>query len=172
MTARGRATEIRVPQGRSLTDRSIAFDLVVDGTPERLFRVWTTEEGVDSFFGHHSRIDGFPGGAYEIYFLPADHPDTAENSTRGATLLWLERGRGLGFEWAAPPFAAELNTSPLPTWVDVSFEPLGDDRTVVHLRHHGFGRGGSWDLLVETFWRWWMDILHRLDRYLVIDSSS
>jgi uncharacterized protein YndB with AHSA1/START domain len=160
------AAGIRVPEGRSLTDRSIVFDLVVDGTPQQLFELWTTSEGVDLFFGHHSRIDGWAGGAYEIYFLPADHPDMAENSTMGAKLLWAEPGQGLGFEWTAPPFAAELNTTPLPTWVDVSFESLTDHKTVVHLVHHGFARGGAWDPLVEIFWRWWMDILHRLDRQL------
>lgn len=161
-----------VPEGRALTDRSIVFDLVVLGTPEWLFQLWTTEDGVDRFFGDHSRIDGRPGGAYEIYFTPRDHPDREINSTIGAKLLWAEPGRRVGFEWRAPPFARELNTNPLPTWVDVVFEPLTDNTTIVHLEHLGFGRGGKWDAVVETFWRWWMQILYRLGRHTATRPSE
>lgn len=158
-------TEPRVPAGRSITERRIRFDMVLDRPPDAVYELWTTETGVDRFFGDHSRIDGVPGGVYEIYFLPRDHPDCDRNSTVGAKMLWAEKPERLGFEWTAPPFAAELNTHPLPTWVDIRLERFSATKTILHLEHQGFQQGEIWDQLVETFWLWWMEILHRLDRH-------
>jgi uncharacterized protein YndB with AHSA1/START domain len=152
-------------KGKKMTDRSIVMMLVVDKSPEELFELWSTAQGTRRFFGEDANIDLRPGGAYEIFFLPRDNPKSDVNSTEGAKLLWVQENRELAFEWTAPPFAGELNTEPLPTWIEVSFAPLAGntDKTELRLAHHGFGRGENWDRTYEFFVRGWASILYRLD---------
>ncbi len=168
-----RASAVRVPEGRKATDRAIIHNVVVEGTPEEVYDLWMTVDGANRFFGADAVIDGRPGGAYEIYFLPRDHPESDANATRGAKLLWAEPKRLLAFEWVSPPFAPELNTKPLPTWTEVQLSALEDqpDRTHLHLEHHGFERGGSWDPVYEIFWRWWGDILFRLQKTQTVGTA-
>ena len=152
-------------KGKKMTDRSIVMMLVVDKNPEELFELWSTAQGTRKFFGEEAQIELRPGGAYEIFFLPRDNPQSDVNSTKGAKLLWMKENRELAFEWTAPPFAGELNVDPLPTWIEVSFAPLAGnaDKTELRLAHHGFGRGEKWDRTYEFFVRGWSSILYRLD---------
>ncbi len=153
------------PEGRQKTDRSIVMKIVVDVSAEKAFELWSTVEGTRKFFGADAAIDLRPGGSYEIYFLPREEPQSELNSTKGAKLLGMEPNRNLVFEWTAPPFAAELNVEPLPTWVEVSFQSLSGQpgKTELHLVHHGFHRGGNWDVIFEFFVRGWASILYRFD---------
>jgi uncharacterized protein YndB with AHSA1/START domain len=111
-------------KGKQVTDRSIVMRLIVEGTPEEIFELWSTVQGAQKFFGEDADIDLRPGAPCEIFFLPRDNPQSDVNSTMGAKLLWMHRNRDLAFEWKAPPFAGELNVEPLPTWVEVGFAPL------------------------------------------------
>ncbi len=156
------------PAGKSFTDRWIDHQVLVKGSTQQVFELWTSEAGVNRFFGTESVIELKKGGSYEIYFLPRTHPETIPNSTRGAHLLDFEKGRRLTFEWMAPPFAAELNTQPLPTWVDVTIDPAErlPGHSVVRVRHYGFDRGPLWDQLYEYFTTAWSGVLFRLDRIL------
>jgi uncharacterized protein YndB with AHSA1/START domain len=153
--------------GKEMTDRSIVMKFIVGANPEELFELWTTARGTRCFFGEDAHIDLRPGGAYEIFFLPRDNPESEVNSTKGAKILWIDKNREIAFEWTAPPFAGELNTNPLPTWVEVSFTPLAGNvhKTEVRLAHHGFGRGGNWDMTYEFFVRGWASIVYRLDLF-------
>lgn len=155
-----------VPEGKQITDRSLELVVLVDAPRQHVYELWTTESGVDRFFGEQSHIEARAGGAYEIYFLPRSHPESDANSSRGARLLSLEPGRALSFEWTAPPFARELNTHPLPTWVEVHLEdaPGHPGRTIVRVSHHGFRRGEPWDQTYEFFVRAWSQVLLRLQQ--------
>lgn len=154
-----------VMEGKKKTDRSVVLNYVVDAPPEKVFKLWSTVEGTRKFFGADAVIELKPGGAYEIYFFPRTNPKSDINSTKGAILMWMEKGKKLAFEWTMPPFAGELNVKPLPTWVEVSFRPLKNnrDKTSIRVAHHGFKRGGKWDKCYEFFVRSWARILYSLD---------
>ena len=148
--------------GKEKTGRSIALEVLVHGTPEQIFEAWITAEGVDQFFGSGSNIEPRVGGLYEIDF--GRLPDGTVPGPRGNRILRYEPGQALDFEWEMPIFARELNTSPLPTWVEIRFESFGEvgGRTLIKLAHHGFGQGDSWDRCFSFFQRGWFDILFRL----------
>lgn len=154
------------PYGKTPTDRSIELSAVIDGTPEEVFSAWTTASGANRFFGVDATIEPRVGGVYEIYFLSRDHPEAEANSSRGARVLEIDPPRRLAFEWAAPPFASELNTSPLPTWVEIELQspPADPSRTLLHLSHRGFGDGPLWDRVHAFFERNWFEIVYRLKR--------
>lgn len=149
-------------EGKVDTGRSIDLVVLVDGSPDRLFELWTSREGVRRFFGRDGKIESRVGGLYEIRF--GLRPDGEPAGPRGTRILRFEPSEALDFEWEMPHFAAELNTDPLPTWVEVRFEPYSTDpdRSLVRVSHKGFGRGEAWDRSYDFFQRNWFDILFRL----------
>lgn len=161
--ARAGATTDEAPwQGKERTGRFIELAAAVDGTPEELFAEWATSAGANAFFGSAANIEPRVGGLYEIAF--GLRPDGEPAGTSGTRILRYEPSRALDFEWQMPWFARELNAPPLPTWVEVRFEPLSETppRTVVHVTHHGFGRGENWDRCFAFFQRGWFQVLFRL----------
>jgi uncharacterized protein YndB with AHSA1/START domain len=148
--------------GKHDTGRSIALEVLVDGTPDELFKEWTTAAGIVQFFGSGSNVEPRVGGLYEIDF--GRLPDGTVLGPRDNRILRFDPPRVLDFEWTMPIFAGELNTDPLPTWVEIRFESFGDagGRTLVKLTHHGFGQGELWDQCFAFFQRGWFDILFRL----------
>lgn len=148
---------------RSETDRAIFFEILVDGTPAEIFQAWVREDRIDKFFGSGARrLEPREGGLYEIEF--GVRPDGEIGGPRGNRILKYEPPSALDFEWGMPFFAEHLNARPLPTWVELRFEPFGDDgrRTRLRLVHHGFGDGEDWDRCFAFFQRGWFDILFRL----------
>jgi uncharacterized protein YndB with AHSA1/START domain len=161
-------------EGKQKTDHSITLNYVVEGSPAQIFNLWTTVSEIKRFFGTDAFVDLRPGGSYEIYFLPRQDPNSDVNSTKGARLLDIKKDEKLAFEWTMPPFASELNTFPLPTWVEVTFQALNNNpnKTHVCLKHYGFKRGGKWDKAYEYFVRNWALILFRLDLLCATDFSG
>ncbi len=98
--------------GKVRTDRAILLEKTVKGTPAEIFRLWTTLEGVRTFFAPDARLDPRVGGRYEIIFDPATDPEGRSRGTRGARILTFTEPRARAFEWTAPPLAAELNENP------------------------------------------------------------
>jgi uncharacterized protein YndB with AHSA1/START domain len=157
---------------------SIVVERVIAAPAHEVFRLWLTADGVKRFFAPAAVIEAVPGGRYEMIFFPDDDPGGRSYGTAGARLLALEPGRRLAFEWvvfagdslkgaAAPPYAsAEIRARrPLPTWVEVAFEPAGSDSaTLVRLSHHGFGESPLWREAYAWFERAWAGVLDRLSR--------
>ena len=158
--------------GKVKTGRLIEQHVLVDGSPDEIFDLWATAKGADKFFGSDAKIEPRVGGLYEISF--GQRADGQIAGPRQTRILRYMPGKALDFEWEMPVFAAELNTRPLPTWVEIEFESFSDDpeRTVVHLTHHGFGQSEAWDRSYEFFQRGWFDIMFRLKLHCTIHRSS
>lgn len=163
--------------GKVDTGRTITLEATVDAPPDRVFRLWTTEEGIRSFFAPTARIDPRPGGRYTIVFAPEHDPEGVSFGTEGARILRYEPGRALWFEWAsfqsfAPPPGAggppvwpeERDRRPIPTWVEITFEPVAGAPGRTHLRfvERGFGAGEKWEVAHAYFWGAWAGVLGRL----------
>jgi uncharacterized protein YndB with AHSA1/START domain len=166
-----------VMAGKIRTDRAIALEKVVDASPARVFELWTTPDGVRTFFAPLARIEPRVGGAYEILFAPAQDPLGYSHGTTGARVLRFVPGRELAFEWItfagdpllgqnAPPMAPRSlrDMRPIPTWVELLFEPVPGDagRTRVTFNHYGFRRGEPWDESYAWFGRAWTGVLEQL----------
>jgi uncharacterized protein YndB with AHSA1/START domain len=166
-------TPAGVPAGKQLTGRSIDLAVVVDAPPDYVYRLWTEPELVNQWFAAESVIEARAGGPYEIYFTKHAEAKGQRVGSAGAKGLIFEPGKRLAFEWTMPPLAEELNTDPLPTWVEIEFEPVANDRTLVKFRHLGFQRGGKWDQCYEYFVRAWGSIvLPRLDKHVTAKASG
>jgi uncharacterized protein YndB with AHSA1/START domain len=161
------------PAGKKLTDRSIDLAVVVEAPPHRVYRLWTEPPLVNQWLAAESVIQQRAGAPYEIYFMKRSQAKGQRVGSAGAKGLRFEPGKRLAFEWTMPPMAEELNTDPLPTWVEVEFEAVGADRTLVKFHHLGFQRGGKWDQCYEYFVRAWGSVvLPRLDQHVTAESSK
>jgi len=135
------------PAAASAQERQIRVAVTVAATPEQVWPLWTTDQGVRSFFAPGSHIELRVDGAYEIFFDPA-----APAGLRGADgmrLLAVEPNRRLAFTWNAPatlPYARAQRTV-----VTVDFATVGKDSTRVTLRHIGWGTGPEWDEAIRYF---------------------
>ena len=167
-------------QGKLKTDRTIFLEAVLDAPPAEVFGLWTSEEGIRQFFAPAARVDARVGGRYEILFAPDKDPEGNSHGTKGARILKLVPAKELAFEWItfagdelpgynAPPYAppAERNVRPLPTWVELRFDPVAGRPGQTHLRfaHHGFREGEKWQQSFQWFQRAWKGVLDELTAY-------
>jgi uncharacterized protein YndB with AHSA1/START domain len=162
----------RLP-GKTDTGRTIALEVDVTCEVGRAYRMWSTRSGAESFLAPRAEV-GSVGGPYTIAFFPAEDPKGSTYGTAGARVLAAEPDRFFAFEWIvfagaehkgrqAPPYAAPaLRTpQPLPTWVELSFEPTrGGAR--VSLRHFGFGDGEPYARSLAWFTRAWSGALRQM----------
>jgi uncharacterized protein YndB with AHSA1/START domain len=164
-----------VVPGKTETGRAISLSMSVGCPPDVAERMWSTVDGVKSFFAPHAKI-GDVGGPYELAFYPKDDPQGRRYGTAGARVLAREPGRFFAFEWVtfaadahkgrgAPPAAAPERVHPdvLPTWVELTFLPQpSQDGTQVELRHHGFGDDALWRESHTYFVAGWSGVLDRM----------
>lgn len=160
--------------GKHETARTVTLAADVACDPGRAFALWTTEEGVRSFYAPAAHVDGRVGGRYNVMFFPGEDPEGLVHGTAGARLLAAEPNRFLAFEWVAfagddtkgenaPPYAppAMRRPEPLPTWVEIDLTPSGAG-THVEFRHYGFGDGDLWGRSHAWFGRAWAGVLDRM----------
>lgn len=163
--------------GKTKTTRTVVLDTTVNASPAKVFRLWTSAEGVKKFFAPDARIDATLGGRYQIMFFPAKDPEGESHGTKGARILKLVPDKELAFEWItfagddllgnnAPPYAppSQRNMKPLPTWVELSFEavPGRPNQTHIKFAHYGFREGEQWEKSYRWFARAWKGVLDQL----------
>jgi uncharacterized protein YndB with AHSA1/START domain len=162
-------------QGKVKTEHTIKLEKIVNAPPAEVFKLWTTADGVKKFFAPDAHIGTKPGDEYTILFFPDEDPQGLSHGTKGARILDLVPDKRISFEWItfaadklkgphAPPYApTELrNQSPLPTWVEMSFEEVPGNKTKVMFRHYGFRDGDLWKESQNWFTKAWSGVLDRL----------
>lgn len=144
-------------------DRVLRTRLALEAPVEEVWKAWTTEEGVKSFFAPGCRIEPKVDGAYEIFFNPAGEP--GQRGAEGMRILVFEPRRRLAFTWSAPPDQPYARAQR--TVVTLDFEPQGESRTRLTFTHSGWGDGPEWDKAYAYFdqaWRGFVlpHLVHRL----------
>ena len=135
--------------------RAITASVVVDLPAAEAWRLWTTNEGVTSFFAPAAHIELRPQGPFEFYFAPDAEP--GQRGSEGTIILGYQENRMLSASWALPPYMADVR--PHHTHLLIRFEPLGEARTRVSLVHSGWGEGEAWDTAFTYFERVWPHVL-------------
>ena len=145
------AATVAVLSGAARADRVLRAELVLDAPIETVWKLWTTEEGVTSFFAPGCRIEPKIDGAYDIYFNPAGAP--GEKGAEGMRIVAFEPNARLAFTWSAPPTIPVIRAQR--AIVDVRFVALGAARTKVVFTHYGWGDGPDWDAAYAYFDKAW-----------------
>ncbi|OGC92325.1 MAG: hypothetical protein A2W25_16230 [candidate division Zixibacteria bacterium RBG_16_53_22] len=142
------------------SDKAIIKDVTIPAPVSEVWRAWTTDEGVRSFFSPHTHVELRPGGPFEIYFL-MDQPYGLQGSEDCRFLSYVPE-KMLSFEWNAPPDFGRLRD--IRTIVVILFEPVSDKETRLKFEHRGWGKGEDWDRLYDYFDRAWGYVLDNLKK--------
>jgi uncharacterized protein YndB with AHSA1/START domain len=135
--------------------RVLTTDLEVNAPLEKVWKAWTTPEGVKTFFAPGCHIEPHVDGAYEILFSPNAKP--GERGTEGMRILAFEPMRRLAFTWNAPPKYPEIRAQR--TMVIVEFNVVHANRTLVRFTHTGWGEGRDWDEVYVYFDHAWNEVV-------------
>jgi uncharacterized protein YndB with AHSA1/START domain/uncharacterized protein YciI len=142
------------------SDRILHVEVVAKGTPSEIWPMWTTNEGLRSFFAEDCNVELRPGGPFEIYFSKTE-PYGQRGSEDCKVLSYLPN-RLLSFEWNAPPKFGEIRD--IRTIINVQLTPVGSDSTRVTLDQLGWGTGDNWDSLHDYFDKAWHFVLENLKK--------
>jgi uncharacterized protein YndB with AHSA1/START domain len=154
--------------GKTDTGRTITLEKTLEMPPAEVYKLWTTRDGIRTFFAPEIHLDPEVGGRYEIVFDPIKDPAGAKIGSHGARILRLVPNKEVAFDFTFPPFGPELDTKPYPTWVEVHFAPVegAPGKTQLRLVHRGWPAGEKWDRAFEMFRDSnWPLVLSRLETY-------
>lgn len=137
------------------TPSEIIFQVEVQASIKDVWQVWTTREGILSFFAPDCHLELTPGGAYEMYF----DLEAAEGYKGGeeCRLMAIEEPVMLSFTWNAPPELPAVRRQK--THVTVRLQEIAITKTQVTLTHDGWGTGGEWQAARVYFIRAWGQIV-------------
>src|SRR5688572_2425944 len=94
-------------------DGRLEFEAIVNAPVNEVWKAWTTNEGVQTFFAPKANIDLRPGGSYEILFMP--NSPAGQRGAEDLHVLSFLPEQMLSFEWSAPPQLAHAR--PERNWV-------------------------------------------------------
>jgi uncharacterized protein YndB with AHSA1/START domain len=138
--------------------RHIEKEVTLNAPVASVWKAWTTEEGAKVFFAPASRIEMRPGGAYEMYFVPS--LPAGQQGGEGNRVIDFQREKFLLITWNAPPKFGALRDER--TFVLVTFDRVGDEKTRVRLTHFGWREGAGWNDVYAYFDKAWDVVLGRL----------
>ncbi|HEX6851803.1 MAG TPA: SRPBCC domain-containing protein [Candidatus Polarisedimenticolaceae bacterium] len=137
--------------GAAASDRILRAEFELPAPVSEVWKVWTTEAGVTSFFAPGAHIEPRVDGAYEIFFNPKAEPGM--RGADGMRILAFEPERRLAFTWNAPPSIPAIRGQR--TMVVVELQPAGEGRTRLRFTHLGWGEGTDWDAAYAYFDKAW-----------------
>jgi uncharacterized protein YndB with AHSA1/START domain len=146
----------------------IECEMVVNASVEDVWRCWATDAGAQSFFAPKTKIEPFPGGAFDILFSPESPP--GQRGAEDLHVLSVLPHEMISFEWSAPPQFAHAR--PQRTWVVVMLNAVDDTHTRVRLVHLGWdemkaknpAHAEEWEKVREYFSQAWPYVLNSLKR--------
>lgn len=138
--------------------RVVRKEVAIDAPLAEVWKAWTTNEGLTSFFGPGAHVEPTPGGPFEIYFS-LNAPEGLRGS-EGCKVHSVVPMKLLAFEWSQPPSIPALRG--VHTLVLLRFEELTPNRVRVEMTHSGWGVGEDWDKAYAYFNRAWDAVLGNL----------
>jgi uncharacterized protein YndB with AHSA1/START domain len=148
-------------------DRVLRAEMEIAAPVEEVWRAWTSEEGVKTFFAPGARLEPRVDGAYEIFFNPTAQP--GQRGAEGMRVLAFDPPRRLAFTWNAPPTIPAIRGQR--TMVVVELAPVAGApaRTRLRFTHLGWGEGAEWDQAYAYFDHAWGGVVlprlrHRFEK--------
>ncbi|HSR51467.1 MAG TPA: SRPBCC domain-containing protein [Acidobacteriota bacterium] len=132
-------------------ERQLEAEFVVNASLDEAWTAWTTNEGLQSFFAPHCRIDPRVKGQMDIWFSP-DAP-AGQRGAEGEVVVQFIEKRRLAFTWAFPPNIPTLRIQR--TLVTLDFQALDENRTRIRFAQIGWGRGDDWNKGFDYFDEAW-----------------
>ncbi len=136
-------------------DRTIRLEILLNAPAEKVWRAWTTREGIRSFFAPDCNIDLRVLGKYDILFAPSAPPGL--RGAEGNLILAIQEGKMLSFTWDAPPNFPDIRKQR--TSVVIRLVRLDQNRTKLVFRQTGWGEGEDWNKVHDYFVAAWGEVV-------------
>ena len=141
-------------------EHAIDEKITVKANVDDVWKVWTTTEGIKTFFAPDAKVVLRVDGPFEIYMNPFGAP-----GMKGADdmrIIGFQENKMLSFTWNAPPSLPEARKQR--SIVIVRLISRGDALTDVTIHHVGWGEGGEWDKAYDYFSKAWPNVLKNLKK--------
>ncbi len=139
-------------------EETITNETVVEGSTDTVWRLLTTEQGLESWIVPHANVDLRVGG-----FLRTNHirdGKIGDENTVTNKILTVNSKKKLAIKLVEAPTSIPLAANLVGTWYEISLSALPKNQTRVRCVGHGFsegpmgymgrtiaGQGNSWALL-------------------------
>ncbi|KAF0111232.1 MAG: hypothetical protein FD147_1170 [Chloroflexi bacterium] len=133
----------------------LVFNAIIPSESGEVWKAWTTESGVRTFFAPECKIDLRSGGAYEMYF-DLDAP-AGSRGGEGCVILAVDPQKMLSLTWNAPPELPDIRFQR--THVTIRFESVSSHSAKITLTHDGWGTSPNWEAARTYFERAWGEIV-------------
>jgi len=140
--------------------RSIEYTCIVEANLDEVWRAWTTNDGVQSFFAPDSQVELKIDGPYELYFRP--EAEEGSRGSEGMTIQTFLPEQLLAFHWNGPPELPDKRNEK--TWVVIEIRELDEELCEITLTHTGIGETEDWDPYLRYFEKAWRVVLFRFER--------
>lgn len=145
-------------RGDAMLPLSIEKEVIVNAPRSEVWKVWTTPEGITTFFGQAADIELRHRGPFEIYF-DLEQPEGTRGSEGCEVLSWLDQEM-LSFTWNAPSNFLDVRIQR--SFVVLQFSDEGQGKTKLKLTHSGFGDSEQWKEVHAYFDNAWDFVLTNL----------
>jgi uncharacterized protein YndB with AHSA1/START domain len=137
----------------------LEFHANVSATPEETWQVWSTVEGLQSFFGPEVIFEPSPMGNFAIHWAPDNDPGS--KGAEDLHILAFEPDHmRLAFTWSAPPQWPD--TRKQRAMAEIRISATEDGTALVSLYHYGWGQGEEWIEVRDYFAEAWKIIFARM----------
>lgn len=144
--------------------RKITKSISVNAPISTIYKMWTTKEGAESFFGVKSIVDFKIGGAFEILF-DSSQKDGLKGS-EGCVYLDFRENEFVSFSWNVPPVFEKERAEEYRSIVTVNLKKLNDTITIVELENEYLQPSDQLDNIIAYFDRAWGMVLSNLKSVL------
>ncbi|MBL1214309.1 MAG: SRPBCC domain-containing protein [Ignavibacteriae bacterium] len=146
-----------------MRDKRLEFSFIINASAEEVYKAWTTEEGIKSFFAPGTgSIEIKLFGDYQIYFFPENPAD--QKGAEDEKVLSFEENSMLSFTWGMPPTFPDLRANQK-TVVLIKFERADKNQTKFSFSQSGWGSSDSWQRARSYFLIAWGNIVLPRLRY-------
>lgn len=124
----------------------IRSEITIKADQQFVWWAWLRSERIIKWFAPQATIVPEVGGAFELFFDPAQ---PQQMNTKGCTFLSLKPYESFQFTWKGPDqFAALMNETDTLTQVTVTLEQK-EEYTHLVVEHSGWGQGEEWNKAQE-----------------------
>ena len=136
----------------------ITMDTVVNGTPQSIWALWTTPEGLQRFLARSARVGTEVGSEFSID-LGAGYLVELSGASPTQIRAW-DPPRTLAFDWIVPLPGG--GTRDPKTVVTVQIEPADNGKCRVRLEHSGWTEADAGGRELEYSKQYWKVVLQKL----------
>ncbi len=140
----------------------LKFQKTIQAPIKEVWHAWTDSETITKWFSPHANIEPNLGGAYELFFDPANYD---HQCTKGCKITRFDPYTHLSFSWRGPEELHHVMDPDNPqTHVHVSLQEKGAE-TEVTLIHDGWGTGKDWKEAMGWHQGAWMQVVSSFEKY-------